>query len=322
MTQNEKKKSTETCWGPGAKIPSWFYDIKTPRKRTKYFCNWRNVKTCWTFPIRMVVESGWMNWAELRHGLLKLGWRKQKRVKRECFWPPSSDPSEALLAKVGIECFKSKKTPCHKIKSGPKFIPPKKCFLRFRSVAIIRAFITVGLKVQIGASENANTSAKRNAKRKCKTCRLQGESTPQRGRGQKKTSTQMVFQRFKKQFLQHLRRRFWMPSNTSDPIRKMHTNKKRKAAIKKTAKMAQNAHKSALALYAHFRAAGTFVTPPPCGASVDFPLTPRVQRCPDTFHRRFWGCKKNIRECFSPVPSAPDKTAHTQKKPSRNSPMP
>ena len=56
---------------------------------------------------------------------------------------------------------------------------------------------------------------------------------PLRGVAVKKNSTQMVFQRFKKQFLQHLRRRFWMPSNTSDPIRKMHTNKKRKATIKK-----------------------------------------------------------------------------------------
>ena len=240
MTQNEKKKSTETCWGPGAKIPSWFYDIKTPRKRTKYFCNWRNVKTWWTFPIRMVVESGWMNWAELRHGLLKLGWRKQKRVKRECFWPPSSDPSEALFAKVGIECFKSNKTPCHTIKSGPKFIPPKNVFSASEALQLYELYHG-GAKSTNWSIWKCKYKCKKKCKKKVQNMQVTRRKYPSEGSRSKQNSTQMVFQRFKKQFLQHLRRRFWMPSNTSDPIRKMHTNKKRKATIKKTAKMAQNA---------------------------------------------------------------------------------
>ena len=100
---------------------------------------------------------------------------------------------------------------------------------------------------------------------------------------------------------------------------------KKKATIKKNCKDGSKCthKKSALALYAHFRAAGTFVTPPPCGASVDFPLTPPEFNAVQTpFTGAFEVAKKIFVNVFRQYLRRRTKQRIHTKQPSRNSPMP
>ena len=148
---------------------------------------------------------------------------------------------------------------------------------------------------------------------------------PSEGSRSKKTSTQMVFQRFKKQFLQHLRRRFWMPSNTSDPIRKMHTNKKRKATIKKTAKMAQNAHKKkCIGTLRPFPRRWHLRDPSPVRSFSGLPSDPppEFNAVQTPFTGAFEVAKKTFVNVFRQYLRRRTKQRIHKTKPSRNSPMP